>query len=106
MFVDNAWRLHQPYEACEKSAFTFLAVMKRFVVDIGVPRVFLDNRAAWLWTTATASDPAWVHSPVHPTAELAYRERDLQSFQGWVCGTPRSFTAILGCSSRGDPGLH
>ena len=40
MFVDSTSRLQQPYGVREKSAATILSVVKRFVADMGVPRVF------------------------------------------------------------------
>ena len=40
MFVDSASRLQRPYGAREKSAAAILSVVKRFVADRGVPRVF------------------------------------------------------------------
>lgn len=40
MFVDSASRLQQPYWVHEKSTSAILAVVKRFVSDMGVPCVF------------------------------------------------------------------
>ena len=40
MFVDSASRFHRPYGARDKSAFTVLGVVKRFVADMRVPRGF------------------------------------------------------------------
>ena len=40
MFVDSASRLQRPYGVRGKSATAILSVVKRFVVDIRVPRAF------------------------------------------------------------------
>ena len=40
MFVDSASRLQRPYGARDKSAYSILAVVKRFVADMGVPGAF------------------------------------------------------------------
>ena len=40
MFVDSASRLQRPYGVREKSAAAILSVVKHFVPDMGVPRVF------------------------------------------------------------------
>lgn len=40
MFVDSALCLQRQHGACEKSASTVLALMKRFVADMGVPGAF------------------------------------------------------------------
>ena len=40
MSVDSASRLQRPYGVREKSAAAVLSIVKRFVADMGVPRVF------------------------------------------------------------------
>ena len=40
MFVDSASRLKRPYGTHDKSAATILAVVKRFIAEIGVTRAF------------------------------------------------------------------
>ena len=48
MFVDSASRLQRPYGTRDKSAVAILAVVKRFIADIGAPRAFRnDNRAEY-----------------------------------------------------------
>ena len=52
MFVDRASRFQRPYGARDKSASAILGVMKRFVVDMGVPRSFkTDNGAEYTNST-------------------------------------------------------
>lgn len=49
MFVDSALRLKRPYGAREKRTHAILAVGKRFVAEMGVPRIFrTDNGAEYL----------------------------------------------------------
>lgn len=40
MFVDGAFRLHHPYCIHDRSAEAILAILKRFAMDMGVPRAF------------------------------------------------------------------
>ena len=40
MFVDSASRLQRPYGTRDKTAAAILAVVKRFIADMGVPRAF------------------------------------------------------------------
>ena len=40
VFVDSPSRLQRPYGIRDKSAAAILAVVKRFIADIGVPRAF------------------------------------------------------------------
>ena len=48
MFVDRASRLQRPYGTRDKSTATILAVVKRFIANMGVPRAFRsDNRAEY-----------------------------------------------------------
>ena len=46
MFVDRASRLQRPYGTRDKSADAILAVVKRFIADIGVPRAFRSDNGA------------------------------------------------------------
>ena len=46
MFVDSASRLQRPYGTRDKSAVTVLAVVKRFIADMGVPRAFRRDNGA------------------------------------------------------------
>ena len=46
MFVDSASRLQRPYGTRDKSAATILAVVKRFIADMGVPRAFRSDNGA------------------------------------------------------------
>ena len=45
MFADSASRLQRPYGTRDKSAATILAVVKRFVADMGVPQAFRSDNA-------------------------------------------------------------
>ena len=48
MFVDSASRLQRPYGTRDKTAAAILAVVKRFIADMGVPRAFRsDNEAEY-----------------------------------------------------------
>ena len=48
IFVDSASRLHRPYNNRDNSTAAILAVVKRFIADMGVPRAFRsDNRAEY-----------------------------------------------------------
>ena len=40
MFVDSASRLQRPYGTRDKTAAAILAVVKRFIADMGIPRAF------------------------------------------------------------------
>lgn len=59
IFVDSASRLQRPYGSREKSASAILAVVKCFVADMGIPRVFRTHngstRMGCLWTIVTVS---------------------------------------------------
>ena len=44
--MDSASRLQRPYGIRDKSAAAILAVVKRFIVDIGVPRAFSSEKGA------------------------------------------------------------
>ena len=46
MFVDSASRLQRSYGTRDKSAATILAVVKRFIADMGVPRAFRSDNGA------------------------------------------------------------
>ena len=46
MFVDSASRLQRPYGTRGKSAAAVLAVVKRFIADMGVPRAFRSDNGA------------------------------------------------------------
>ena len=46
MFVNSASRLQRPYGIRDKSAATILAVVKRFIADMGVPRAFRSDNGA------------------------------------------------------------
>ena len=46
MFVDSASRLQRPYGTRDKSAAALLAVVKRFIADMGVPRAFRSDNGA------------------------------------------------------------
>jgi len=46
MFVDSASRLQRPYGTRDKSAEAILAVVKRFVADMGVPRAFRSDNGS------------------------------------------------------------
>ena len=46
MFVDSASRLQRPYGTRDKSATAILAVVKRFIADMGVPRAFRNDNGA------------------------------------------------------------
>ena len=46
MFVDDASRLQRPYRARDKSSPAILAVVKRFVGDMGVSRAFRANNGS------------------------------------------------------------
>ena len=46
MFVDSASRPHRPYGTRDKSAAAILAVLKRFIADMGVPRAFRSDKGA------------------------------------------------------------
>ena len=49
LFVDSASRLQRPYGTRDKSAAAILAVVKRFIADMGVPRAFqIDNEAEYM----------------------------------------------------------
>lgn len=63
MFVEFASRLQRPYGTRGKSASAVLAVVKRFEVDMGIPRVFhtdneteYSNGISWTITTLLVSD--------------------------------------------------
>ena len=60
MFVDSASRLQRPYGTRDKSEVAILAVVKRFIADMGVPRAFRNDDGAEYttirsWSTATTS---------------------------------------------------
>ena len=44
MFVDSASRLQRPYKTRNKSAAAILAIVKRFIADMGVPRAFRSDK--------------------------------------------------------------
>ena len=46
MLVDSASRLQRPYGTRDKSAAAILAVVKRFIADMGVPRAFRSDNGA------------------------------------------------------------
>ena len=46
MFVDSASRLKRPYGTHDKSAATILAVVKRFIAEIGATRAFRRDNGA------------------------------------------------------------
>ena len=46
MFVDSASRLQRPYGTRDKSAAAVLAVVKRFIADMGVPGAFRSDNGA------------------------------------------------------------
>ena len=46
MFVDSASHLQRQYGTRDKSAAAVLAVVKRFIADMGVPRAFRSNNGA------------------------------------------------------------
>ena len=46
MYVDSASRLQRPYGTRDKSATAILAVVKRFIADMGVPQAFICNNGA------------------------------------------------------------
>ena len=46
MFVYSASRLQHPYSTRDKSAAAILAVVKRFIAGIGVPRAFRRDNGA------------------------------------------------------------
>ena len=46
IFVDSASRLQRPYGTRDKSAAAILAVVKRFLADMGVPRAFRSDNGA------------------------------------------------------------
>ena len=46
MFVDSASRLQRPYGTRDKSAAAVLAVVKRFIADMGVPQAFRSENGA------------------------------------------------------------
>ena len=46
MFVDSASRLQRPYGTRDKSAAAILAIIKRFIADMGVPRAFRSGNGA------------------------------------------------------------
>ena len=46
MFVDSASRLQRPYRTRDKSAAAILAVVNRFIADIGVPRALRSDNGA------------------------------------------------------------
>ena len=46
MFVDSASRLQRPYGTRDKSSAAILAVLKRFIADMGVPRAFRSDNGA------------------------------------------------------------
>ena len=52
IFVGSASRLQRPYGVREKSAAVILSVVKRFVADMGFPRVFRTD----LFLTVLATD--------------------------------------------------
>ena len=76
MFVDSDSRLQRPYGAREKSAPAILAVVKRFVADMGVAGAFsTDNGTEYTdairGILQQSRDPARAYCPTHPTAEWA-----------------------------------
>ena len=46
MFVDSASRLQRPYGTRDKSAEAILAVVKRFIAGMGVPRAFRSDNGS------------------------------------------------------------
>ena len=46
MLVDSASRLQRPYGTRDKSAAAILAVVKRFIADMGVPQAFRSDNGA------------------------------------------------------------
>ena len=46
MFVDSTFRLQRPYSTRDNTAAAILAVVKRFMVDMGIPRAFQSDNGA------------------------------------------------------------
>ena len=46
MFVDSVSRLQRPYGTRDKSVEAILAVVKRFIADMGVPRPLRSERSS------------------------------------------------------------
>lgn len=96
MIVDSASWLQRPYGTSEKTASAILAVVKRFVADVGVSRAFrTDNGAGY--TRRFVGGKPWnitrVHGPVHPR-DMMVLSRALKA--GFVArlGVPHLYPSV------------
>ena len=99
MFVDSAFRLQRPYGTRDKSAAaTLLAVVKRFIADMGVPQAFRSDNGAEYTSHSfvvycnNLGIRRELTAPYTPQQNKWSRgERTLESLQGSTCGTSGGF---------------
>ena len=84
MFVDSASRLQHPYGAQGKSAYTIIDVVKRFVVDMVVPRAFRTANGAE-YTSSTFVD--YCNGPIYASSKRPRGEWILKGHQRRTRGT-------------------
>ena len=93
MFVDSASRLQHPYGTRDKRAAAILAVVKRLIADMGVPRsfrVWQRSRIHEPFICGILQQPRYltrVHGAVYDSTKRSRGEHTLESFQGRTCGT-------------------
>ena len=111
MFVESASRLQRLDDEHDKNTTAILAVVKRFVPDIGVLRAFQTGNGteysnSMLVDFCTGLGTSRVCGTVYAAAEWSRRGHHIASRQGWTRGATRGSAAVSGYQSGRGSGVE
>ena len=100
--VDSASRLQRPYDTRDNSAAAILAVAKRFIADMGVPRAFRSDKGAQYMNFSLVEYcnnlgvRLELTAPYTPSTEWSRGERTMESLQSRTRGTSEGLEHLPG----------